>query len=337
MAVAAVDVALWDLKARLLGAAARRRPRREARARRRSTARGGFTSYSFDRLREPARRLGRGRHPAREDEGRARPGPRPGARRARPARRSAPTPSSTSTRTAPSRGSRRSRGPSGSRRVGRALVRRAGLLRRSRRTAPAPRPRPCRARHRGRRVRLRRCRLRARSAGAVDCPPGGRDPLRRDHRALAGRRRRDGARARCSRAIARPRSRPTRSAPSPASATSSTSTTTCGSRHLLFDGVPEVEEGGRAATGPVTARPRLELRSRADAVAAAPAVTDTRPRQDRLTLPDAAASARSGSTGSVSRASSAADVEGEVRFSRGRPRPVRDAAARTTARCRSAS
>ena len=61
---------------------------------------GGFCSYSRRAAARAARRLGRGRDPAREDEGRPRAGARPGAPRRAPARRSATTSSSSSTRTA---------------------------------------------------------------------------------------------------------------------------------------------------------------------------------------------------------------------------------------------
>ena len=75
---------------------------------------GGFTCYSVERLARAARRLGRGRDPAREDEGRprARTRPRAASRRARGDRRR--TRSCSSTPTAPTRASRRSRWPSAS-------------------------------------------------------------------------------------------------------------------------------------------------------------------------------------------------------------------------------
>ena len=110
----AVDIALWDLKARLLevcrsstllGAAHDDVP---------VYGSGGFCSYPLERLLRAARRLGRRRDPAREDEGRARA--RSATRRGSTprARRSATTSSSTSTRTAPSRARRRWPGPSAS-------------------------------------------------------------------------------------------------------------------------------------------------------------------------------------------------------------------------------
>ena len=84
MAISAVDAALWDLKARLLGlplvtllgACATPAP---------VYGSGGFTSYSIERLQRPARRLGRAGHPPGEDEDRPRPGrrPRPGPGRPR--------------------------------------------------------------------------------------------------------------------------------------------------------------------------------------------------------------------------------------------------------------
>ena len=52
MAISAVDVALWDLKARLLGAAAGRRCSARARDAVPVYGSGGFTSYSRERLRE---------------------------------------------------------------------------------------------------------------------------------------------------------------------------------------------------------------------------------------------------------------------------------------------
>ena len=114
MAIAAVDTALWDLKARLLelplatllDAAHEAVP---------IYGSGGFTSYSGRAARGAARRLGRAGHPAREDEGRPRAGARPaagrgGARGDRRARRS-----SSWTRTAPSAAKRRCGSPSSTR------------------------------------------------------------------------------------------------------------------------------------------------------------------------------------------------------------------------------
>ena len=114
MALSAVDNALWDLKARLLELPLVDADRRARTTRCRSTASGGFCSYSLRAARRAARRLGRAGHPAGEDEGRraSRSAIRRGSTRR--ARRSATTPSSTSTRTARSRGSRRSPGWSGS-------------------------------------------------------------------------------------------------------------------------------------------------------------------------------------------------------------------------------
>ena len=82
MAISAVDVALWDLKARLLGLPLCSLLGAVRDAGRRSTARGGFTAYSLDAAAGAARGLGRARDPAGQDEGRQRPrrGPRPGAR-----------------------------------------------------------------------------------------------------------------------------------------------------------------------------------------------------------------------------------------------------------------
>ena len=90
MAMSAVDIALWDLKARLLGVplvdAARR-----AHDGSRSTAAAASRSYSDERLREQLGGWVEAGHPAREDEGRPRARARPGTRVARRARRSATT------------------------------------------------------------------------------------------------------------------------------------------------------------------------------------------------------------------------------------------------------
>ena len=79
MAISAVDVALWDLKARLLelplatllGAVHEQVP---------VYGSGGFTSYSHPALAAAAGRLGAGGDPAREDEDRQPPARRPRAR-----------------------------------------------------------------------------------------------------------------------------------------------------------------------------------------------------------------------------------------------------------------
>ena len=113
MAISAVDAALWDLKARLLdlplvtllGAVRDAAP---------VYGSGGFTSYSIEQLQRPARRLGRRRHPAGQDEDRPPPGRRPRAGSGPPARRSGPRPSCSSTPTAPTAASRPWPRPSGS-------------------------------------------------------------------------------------------------------------------------------------------------------------------------------------------------------------------------------
>ncbi len=112
MAISAVDAALWDLKARLLdlplvtllGAAKDVAP---------VYGSGGFTSYSIERAPRTARRLGRRRHPASQDEDRqpSGSGPRPGS--APPARPSGPRPSYSSTPMAPIAASRPWPRPSG--------------------------------------------------------------------------------------------------------------------------------------------------------------------------------------------------------------------------------
>jgi L-alanine-DL-glutamate epimerase-like enolase superfamily enzyme len=74
MALSAVDIALWDLKARLLGA-----PLVDVLGAVRDEAAvygsGGFTSHSLRASQLAAPRLGRAGHPAREDEARPRTGP----------------------------------------------------------------------------------------------------------------------------------------------------------------------------------------------------------------------------------------------------------------------
>ena len=71
MAIAAVDVALWDLKARLLGL-----PLGALLGRVRDSVpvygSGGFTAYPIERLGEQLAELGGARHSARQDEGRGR-------------------------------------------------------------------------------------------------------------------------------------------------------------------------------------------------------------------------------------------------------------------------
>ena len=138
----AVDAALWDLKAQLLGLPLAellgRRARRGADLRQRRL-------HLLRRSRSSAAQLAgwveRG-HPAREDEGRHASRSDDLAPRARRrARRSAPTPSCSSTPTAPTRASRRWRWPRRFAELRRELVRGAGLLRRPRGPAAAARPR----------------------------------------------------------------------------------------------------------------------------------------------------------------------------------------------------
>ncbi len=113
MAISAVDIALWDLKARLLGLPLARCSGWRASACP-STAAAASPRTPTARLPEQlAGWVARG-HTAGEDEGRPRPRRRCRARAAAPARRSAPTRSSSSTPTAPTRASRRSRWPSAS-------------------------------------------------------------------------------------------------------------------------------------------------------------------------------------------------------------------------------
>ena len=150
MAMAAVDMALWDLKARLLGcrsstlldAAHDAVPDLRLAAASPPTRSSGCRSSSAG---------GSSGDPAREDEGRARPGARSGAdaRRARGDRRR-----HRAVRRRERRASRRKQALSWAERFheewGVSLVRRAGLLRRLGRTALAPRSGAGRARHRGR-------------------------------------------------------------------------------------------------------------------------------------------------------------------------------------------
>ena len=138
MAISAVDAALWDLKAKLLGL-----PLVDLLGAARDAVpvygSGGFTSYSIDELQRAARRLGRAGLPAGEDEGRPPPGRRPRPRPRRPRRDRA-------RRRAVRRRQRRLRPQAGPgagravRRAGRDLVRGAGLVGRPGRPAPAPRP-----------------------------------------------------------------------------------------------------------------------------------------------------------------------------------------------------
>ena len=86
MAISAVDVALWDLKARLLGATAGQAARPLRATHVPIYGSGGFTSLLRRAAARAVRGLGRERDPAREDEGRPRPGRDP--RRVRVARES---------------------------------------------------------------------------------------------------------------------------------------------------------------------------------------------------------------------------------------------------------
>ena len=113
-------LALWDLKAKLLGISLADALGRGARRRCRSTGAAGSARTTRRATRRAARRLGERRHPARQDEGRPRAARRSRAASTRRARRSAPTRSSSSTRTAPTTASRRSR-------WARALRRRVGV------------------------------------------------------------------------------------------------------------------------------------------------------------------------------------------------------------------
>ena len=202
MAIAAVDVALWDLKARLLGlplctllgAARERVP---------VYGSGGFTVVLGERLAEQLARLGRAGDPAGEDEGR--PRARRGSRRGWRAAREAIGPSAQLFVDANGAYSRKQALELAERfrdDAARQLVRGAGLLGRPRGAAAAPRPRARRDGDRRRRVRLRPAVLRAdarRRRGRR--APGRRHPLRRDHRAAARRRavpRAQACRCRCT-------------------------------------------------------------------------------------------------------------------------------------------
>ena len=82
-AISAVDTALWDLKARLLGPAAGAVCSGAAASSVPIYGSGGFTTYTDEQLRDAARRLGRARRlPLRQDEDRHRAGARSAARRA---------------------------------------------------------------------------------------------------------------------------------------------------------------------------------------------------------------------------------------------------------------
>ena len=113
MAIAAVDVALWDLKARVLGLPLCRLLGM-VRERVPVYGSGGFTAYSVQRLAEQLggwveQGIPRVKMKVGSDAGRG-----PAARDARRARRSGPRPSCSSTRTGRTRASRRSSSPSAS-------------------------------------------------------------------------------------------------------------------------------------------------------------------------------------------------------------------------------
>ncbi len=228
MAIAAVDTALWDLKARilglplvtLLGAARDEVP---------VYGSGGFTSYTDARLADqlggwaaqgiPRVKMKVGRDPDRDVArvGVARDGDRSchGALRRRQRRPLAQA-------GAALRGAVR--------RARRHLVRGARVVGRPRRAAPRPRPRARRDRRRRRRVRLHTLVLRGDARGRSGrLPPGRRHPLRGHHRVPE----RGGAvRGAIARAVG-PLRACDPSAPVLRSAgrfaTSSTSTTTCAS------------------------------------------------------------------------------------------------------------
>ena len=229
MAIAAVDTALWDLKARLLelplatllDAAHDAVP---------VYGSGGFTSYPDERLAEQLGGWVDAGDPAREDEGRPRAGARPpaGRGRARGDRRRDGAVRRRERRAQPQAGAAvrgRVRGA-----LRRALVRGAGQLGRPRRSASDPRPGAGRDGDRRRRVRLHAAVLRADARGGRGrLPAGGRHPLRGDHAGSCASPR-SARRARSSsRRTAGRRSTCIRAARSCRCATSSTSTTTCGS------------------------------------------------------------------------------------------------------------
>ena len=229
MAIAAVDTALWDLKARLLelplatllDAAHEAVP---------IYGSGGFTSYSDERLAEqlggwaeqgiPRVKMKVGREPERD------------LHRVEVAREAIgeETELYVDANGALSRKEalavrRRVRGA-----LRRALVRGAGQLGRPGRPAPAPRPGAGGDGDRRRRVRLHAALLRADARGGCRrLPAGGRHSLRGDHRLPARRRSLSGALAPALGALRAFDPRPSRAARSCRCATSNTSTTTRGS------------------------------------------------------------------------------------------------------------
>ena len=227
MAISAVDIALWDLKARLLGVPlADLLPRF-------SNQRSGLWERRLHLLlrraaSRPALGLGRSGNTAREDEGRPGPRRRPGARRgrARGRRRRVELMVDANGAYTPARCARV--GASASR-FRRHLLRGAGHLRRPRGAGRFVREHaPARHGDRGRRVRLAICPTSERmlDAGAVRHPAGRCHALRRHHQP-APRRTGCARRATCrSRPTARPRCSAHAAARWRQSCTSSTSTTT---------------------------------------------------------------------------------------------------------------
>ena len=267
MAISAVDVALWDLKARLLERLARDAARRRRATRCRSTAAAASPPTRDERARRAARRLGRAGDPAGEDEGRPRPGRRPRTASRPRARRSATTPSCSSTPTARSPrkqalAHRRAASPS----IGVELVRGAGQLGRPRRAAAAARPRarpgwtsppastattlgllPRCSRRRG-----RLCRPTPPAAAASPaCSRRPRSPRRHELDLSAPHARRRSTRTRC---CAVPNAAPPRVVPRPRRGSSACSSTASSSP----------SDGARC--GPIRARPGLGVElKRADA------------------------------------------------------------------------
>ena len=234
MAIAAVDIALWDLKARLLGAAAGDRcSTRSAATRARLRQRRLHARIPTSGSPSSSAAGSSSGHPAREDEGRPRPRARPRARRRR-ARRDRPDAelfvdaNGALSRKQALRWFAALRAPS----ADVTLVRGAGVLRRPRRAAAGARPgtrRAWRSRPASTATTLAVLRRDARRRRRR-LPAGGRHPLRGHHRVPA-RRPRSARRAslelsaHCAPAIhvARLLRRSRRCA------TSSTSTTTSGS------------------------------------------------------------------------------------------------------------
>ena len=267
-ALSAVDIALWDLKARLLGlplvgcwarsaTRARLRQRRLHHLRRRPDC---ATSSPLGQARAFRGSRSRSASPGPRRE------PRPAPDQARAGGRSATTSSCSSTPTAPTPRSRPCRVDAThvDDRAG-DLVRGAGLLRRPRRACAGPRA-ASRGRD-GRRVRLRRSptvQPDVRRAGG-GLPPGRRHPLRRLHRVAARPRpsppgHRLEVSGHCAPHLHRARRRP----PCPACATWSGSTTTSGSRSCCSTGcagrspAPWSDRGAGPGQGLALRRPEAE-------------------------------------------------------------------------------